>query len=53
MKISSLPEFQDFKLFGKTICVAKQKFRLNLANPLSKSAKQRLPLTACHFRHGG
>ena len=33
---SSLPEFLDFKLFGKTILEVNKMFRLFLANPLRK-----------------
>ena len=32
----SLPEFMDFKLFGKTILVVNKKFGLCLANQLRK-----------------
>ena len=35
-KRSSLPEFLDFKLFGKTILVVDRKFELFLAHQLRK-----------------
>ena len=34
--LNSLPEFMNFKLFGKTILVVNIKFELFLGHPLSK-----------------